>query len=104
MYDPNLPIARPCAGCGSQFSSNLSASSGAGGAARHAGRQCVDAALAAAITLTVVEPNNNGLGSDALHTVDGAELVGLNAVAHPRVGQLSASAICKKCPSWDGTV
>ena len=52
----------------------------AGVEAMRRGGNAVDAALAAAIALTVVEPNMNGVGSDAFAIVwDGERLHGLNA-------------------------
>lgn len=51
------------------------------------GGNAVDAALAAAITLTVVEPSGNGIGSDAFAILwDGTELHGLNASGRSPAG------------------
>jgi len=56
----------------------------------HKGGNAVDAALATAMTLTVVEPTGNGIGSDAFALVwDGRELHGLNGSGRaPRPGKL----------------
>jgi gamma-glutamyltranspeptidase/glutathione hydrolase len=51
------------------------------------GGNAVDAGLAAAITLTVVEPTSNGIGSDVFAILwDGNELVGLNASGRSPAG------------------
>ena len=59
----------------------------AGAAAFARGGNAIDAALAAAITLTVVEPTMNGIGGDAFALVwDGQTLHGLNAAGRSPQG------------------
>lgn len=51
------------------------------------GGNAVDAAIAAAITLTVVEPTSNGIGSDGFAILwDGSQLHGLNASGRSPAG------------------
>ena len=65
----------------------------AGLAVLQAGGNAVDAVLATAIALTVVEPTSNGIGSDAFAIVwDGGKLHGLNA-SGPAPRALSAEAL-----------
>src|SRR5262249_12262429 len=69
------------------------------------GGNAVDAALATAITLTVVEPTSNGIGSDAFCILwDGRQLHGLNASGRsPAAWAPRRFAARRKMPTrgWD---
>ncbi len=89
------------------FAQNIVASSQplaveAGISALRKGGNAVDAAIATAITLTVVEPNNNGIGSDAFALIhDGNQLHGLNASGRSPVGLTpDRFAGLEKMPVW----
>ena len=107
MYTPDQPYLSqrsPVAGSNIVATSQPLAAQ-AGLQAMRRGGNAVDAALAAAITLTVVEPNNNGVGSDAFCILwDGNELVGLNASGRsPAAWDLERFAGRDKMPGlgWD---
>src|SRR5512142_441741 len=69
------------------------------------GGNAVDAGLAAAITLTVVEPTSNGIGSDAFAILwDGTKLHGLNASGRSPAGWTPARFAGRKAMptlGWD---
>ena len=77
----------------------------AGVDAMRRGGNAIDAALAAAITLTVVEPTMNGLGSDAFAIVwDGEALHGINGSGRaPRAWNAERFAHLSEMPvhGWD---
>ena len=82
MYHPQqrYPSARSPIAADNLVASSQPLATEAGLQALRQGGNAIDAALAAAITLTVVEPNNNGLGSDAFALLwDGEDVIGLNA-------------------------
>ena len=61
------------------------------------GGNAIDAALATAICLTVVEPNNNGIGSDAFAIIwDGERLHGINGS-----GRSPAALSCERFAGLD---
>ena len=69
------------------------------------GGDAVDAAIATAATLTVVEPTGNGLGSDAFCILwDGKELHGLNSSGAAPARSPSAAGKASPCrvPSLPG--
>ena len=64
------------------------------------GGNAIDAALAAAIALTVVEPTGNGLGSDAFAILwDGTGLHGLNASGRSPAGWTADNQVPLR--GWD---
>ena len=89
MIDPTLPYPSQrspvCAANVVATSQPLAANAGL--EALKQGGNAVDAAIAAAITLTVVEPSGNGVGSDAFALIwDGKDLVGINGSGRSPAG------------------
>ena len=107
LYNPkqDYPSARSPVAADNLVATSQPLATEAGIRALRAGGNAVDAALAAAITLTVVEPNNNGLGSDAFCLLwDGQEVVGLNASGRAPMGwNLERFAGLSRMPElgWD---
>lgn len=89
MFNPAQPYAssRSPVCAANMVATSQPLATQAGVEALRKGGNAIDAALAAAITLTVVEPNNNGVGSDAFAILwDGEKLAGLNASGRAPAG------------------
>ncbi|MBW7916758.1 MAG: gamma-glutamyltransferase family protein [Trueperaceae bacterium] len=79
-FDLPYPSQRPLVMAGNVVAASQPLAAQAGLSMLQAGGNAVDAAVAAAAAMTVVEPTGNGLGSDAFAIVwDGSRLHGLNA-------------------------
>ena len=80
LYLPYPSIRYPIYAREGMVAASSAQAAAAGLEALRAGGNAVDAAVAAAAALTVVEPTNNGIGSDAFAIVfSGGKLHGLNA-------------------------
>jgi gamma-glutamyltranspeptidase len=80
MDGPALPLPPPAVLADNVVATSQPLATQAGIAMLARGGNAVDAALATAMALTVVEPCSNGIGSDLFAIVwDGRELTGLNA-------------------------
>src|SRR5579872_5913998 len=79
-FAADYPSRRPTVFGGDMVATSHSLAAQAGLSMLSRGGNAIDAAIAAAMTLTVVEPTGNGIGSDAFAIVwDGNHLHGLNA-------------------------
>ncbi|MDE2364177.1 MAG: gamma-glutamyltransferase family protein [Hyphomicrobiales bacterium] len=86
-YKARYPSARSPVMARNIVSTSQPLAAQAGISMLHMGGNAVDAALAAAMTLTVVEPSGCGIGSDAFAILwDGARLHGLNASGRSPAG------------------
>lgn len=107
MYDPSQPYRsqRSPVAASNLVATSQPLATQAGVHALRRGGNAIDAALAAAITLTVVEPNNNGVGSDAFCILSqGDSIHGLNASGRaPRGWNLERFEGRQRMPSlgWD---
>lgn len=93
-HSPYAGVRRPTLGANGAVATSHPAAASAGLAILQAGGNAIDAAVAAAIALTVVEPTMNGIGGDAFALIwDGQQLQGYNGSgAAPKLTSLDTMA------------